>query len=115
MDGNTNLTEDWWMEWQTELAQDMSRVWTKTKFQKTAGYWISFDGSRLLGKVKENESLPGDAVPEANAWDHEHCGLCFQKISEYPGDQAEGYFDCNDWLCVECFDKYIAPRSKPLE
>ncbi|MDP4151662.1 MAG: hypothetical protein Q8927_19220 [Bacteroidota bacterium] len=111
MDGNTNLTEDWWTEWQTELAQDKSRVWIKTKFQKRAGYWVNVEGGRFLGRVEDNEPLPPDAGLELNAWDHEHCELCFQKISEYPGDQAEGYFNGSHWICVECFNKYIVPRE----
>lgn len=40
--------------------------------------------------------------------DHEHCALCWQKISKYPEDDHSGYYekDSRDWICEDCFDKF---------
>ena len=43
-------------------------------------------------------------------WDHEHCALCWVTISVNPEDQHEGYTDGKDWICVACFQQYVAPR-----
>ena len=43
-----------------------------------------------------------------NAWEHEHCLGCWQKISEDPsvGDH-EGYVNnTNQWLCKDCYLKW---------
>ena len=45
--------------------------------------------------------------------DHEHCELCFETISDKEGYQHEGYTDGKEWLCIDCYNKYIAPlRNK---
>jgi hypothetical protein len=43
-------------------------------------------------------------------WDHEHCGLCWTEISLAPGNQSAGYTDGKGWLCIACFEHYIATR-----
>lgn len=107
---NTYPGEDWWMDDQKELVEDNSRNWVKMAFKNVAGFWVVKDGHKILGKVSQHEELPPDAILDNTAWDHEHCALCWDTISEHEDDQHEGYTDGKDWLCIECFDKYIAPR-----
>lgn len=41
--------------------------------------------------------------------EHEHCSICFSKISEYYGkEKSEGYYceETNDWLCCKCFKDF---------
>ena len=40
--------------------------------------------------------------------DHEHCDLCWVKISEYPDDIHEAYSSNQGqfWVCPECYEKY---------
>jgi hypothetical protein len=59
--------------------------------------------------MTNNEELPSDAIIDKTAWDHEHCVLCTKKISELESTEQEGYTDGKAWLCLECYDKYIAP------
>ena len=39
--------------------------------------------------------------------DHEHCNICWSKISEYPEDIHEAYSAKQGmvWICPECFEK----------
>ena len=40
--------------------------------------------------------------------DHEHCELCWTKISEYPEDLHEAY-SANQgkvWICPKCYEEY---------
>jgi len=105
------VREEWWSDDQWELVEDLSRYWVKARFVTTPGIWISMNGGRMLRKLQKDEDLPEGAALDANAWDHEHCRLCWQKISENPTDQQEGYRDGDDWLCVECYNKYISPQE----
>ena|SRR5258708_1417231 len=104
--------EEWRTDWQIELVQDVSRNWTREKFKSVAGFWIIRDGNRILGKTSQHAELPPDAVLDHTVWDHEHCGLCWQTISERNHDQQEGFTDGKEWVCVACYDKYLALRRK---
>jgi len=108
--GKSYIIEEWWNDSQIELVKDSSRIWIRTKFKTVVGFWILKDDGKILGKVSDHEKLPPDAIIDNTAWDHEHCGLCWEKISEYDNDQHEGYNDGKEWLCIQCFDKYIAPQ-----
>src|ERR1700732_1031210 len=107
----STVKEDWWTDWQRELVEDDLRIWIKEKFKVTAGYWIIQNGSKILGKLIKGEVLPKGATLDHDAWDHEHCGLCWTKISENNKDQQEGYTDGKEWLCLECYERYIVPRK----
>jgi hypothetical protein len=63
-------------------VRDISRQWAKKEFKTTSGFWTQLDGGKLLGKTADHEKLPPDAVVENSAWDHEHCELCFEKVSD---------------------------------
>ena len=112
---NENWTiEAWWTPFQIPLVKDTSRVWIRKEFKSTSGFWKQVDGGKLLGKTSGQETLPPDATVDSTAWDHEHCELCFETISDRGDYQNEGYTDGKEWLCITCFNKYIAP-PRPLE
>ncbi len=104
--------ESWWADGEIELVEDRTRAWTLTKYKAADGYWIVEDGYRMLGKVTPGRELPPGAVIQENAWDHEHCALCWGKISEYENDSPEGYTDGKHWICPPCYEKHILPREK---
>ena len=43
-------------------------------------------------------------------WNHDHCQVCWWDLyeSEDP-EHGVGYTDGDDWLCSECYGKFIAP------
>ena len=106
-DNNAPIGEEWWTDDQRDLVQDVSSVWIKKKFETVAGIWLSMNGGRILRKLQKGEKIPDGATLDNTAWDHEHCALCWQKISEYTTDQHEGYTDGEKWLRMDCHDKYI--------
>ena len=104
--------EDWWTEDQQAIVDDLSKVWLKKQFVPSSGYWIQKDKYKVLVKLKENGEVPKEAILEPRAWDHEHCELCFETISDLGTHQHEGFTDNSMWLCTSCFEKYILPRRK---
>jgi hypothetical protein len=106
---DTSKYESWWTEDQTELAADRSKKWSKTVFKPTPGIWLPAEGGRLLEKYEEGMEIPESGHLDPRAWDHEHCELCYEKISDLGDAQREGYLNQDgQWVCTECFQKYIA-------
>jgi hypothetical protein len=103
--------EPWWTASQAELVKDSSRNWERKMFKAVAGFWTFENGTKVLSKLSQHDHLSEGAVIDNSAWDHEHCELCWAKISEVEGSQPEGYTDGKEWLCVNCYDTYIAKAN----
>jgi hypothetical protein len=45
-----------------------------------------------------------------NGWAKDYCKICHWELfaSENEPDHATGYTNGRDWLCIECYDKFIA-------
>ena len=67
----------WWRPDQLQLAQDTTRVWHKRTYIAQS------------------------------AGDHEHCFLCWRRISNNASEDNSGYTDGRDWLCETCHNRYI--------
>lgn len=108
---NSPFLEPWWTDWQNEIVLDTSRVWEVKVFKKSAGYQFPANGGgTLVGKISDQNEIPPNVEVTEGIWDHEHCGLCWTTISEQENDQHKGYTDGKDWVCAECYDKYILPH-----
>lgn len=105
-DKNTPF-QDWWMPHQIELVKDLTRKWELKTFISTAGVWLPASEGKILSKQIEQEPLPYGAKLDPKAWDHEHCELCFETISDQGSFQREGYTDGKDWVCQKCYETYI--------
>jgi hypothetical protein len=80
--------DGYWGE-RAELVHDTSRRWVRIEFHP-----------RDL--VENGAIVPGGS-------EHEHCGICWEKIAEYA--QPFGYHDQRyDWVCERCYDTYVVPK-----
>jgi hypothetical protein len=96
-----------WAPWQLEIARSNPEQWRRKYFKPSD--MLAFrnkDGSVIGRKMDETEASDnGFVVPEG--WEHEHCSLCWKTISEAEPDEHFGYVNNSDWVCQECYDKYI--------
>jgi len=101
----------WWAPWQLALAQDTARNWEHRIFAPADAFAAPATPTgkgMVLRKMKPGEQPREGEWVIPGGWDHEHCGLCWKKISsEWEGDRS-GYTDGKDWICQECYEKYIA-------
>jgi len=89
-------------------AQAIKR-WRKERFAVTNA-WVLKSNPSAHKKPSQNEPFdPEKYEIREGAWNHEHCMLCMTTISLLPEHQSEGYTDGREWLCVACYDKYVAP------
>lgn len=96
-----------WGPDQLEIAQSAAEKWRKKIFVPED--MISFnlgDGTKIGRKLENHDDIEIASVSE-NGWDHEHCRLCWRTISTYEDHQHEGYTDGKEWVCQDCYDRYI--------
>ncbi len=57
-----------------------------------------------------NKTLHREVFAPSALNDHEHCVICWQKISRYDGDDREGYTDDTAyyWVCAACWTEHRA-------
>jgi hypothetical protein len=92
-----------------ELALDARRVWERREFEKGDALRYPAPGGGFLLTKNTPDAPPGGELIRA-AWDHEHCAICWQKISGE--DQPVGYLSAPEsWVCEECYVNYVEPRS----
>ena len=102
--------EDLWTPLQLALVEDRSRQWISKNFEPSDSVAIPQGGQTVMHQHKAGEQPAPGAEIVTGGWDHEHCALCWETISQLPGDQPCGYTDGKEWLCSACHSSYILPR-----
>jgi len=107
--GESYVFQVWWSPHQLALAQDRDRSWERQTFEAIdAIETILPDGTRILRPFGANANIEGsDSVAHAG-WDHEHCALCWQRISALESDDPIGYYSEGEWICQACYQRYIS-------
>ena len=57
-----------------------------------------------FNRLFEGEVFTLESFQSTGNWDHVHCELFWDKISEYPGDLHRGYCTATqgNWICETC-------------
>jgi len=104
--GERLIFQSWWTPDQLELARDADRMWTERRFEAGPALVVHTEYGHSVRARATEQTSPGDATLLPHGWDHEHCALCWVKISETSG-QASAYYSDGDWLCVKCYCSYV--------
>jgi len=96
-----------WSLYQLELAQDDIRQWHRMIL--ASGKMIMFRGPNgtSLGRRCSPPDNDAQGTVVEGGWDHEHCALCWVKISAAESDAHEAYSDGIEWLCDRCYKRFI--------
>jgi hypothetical protein len=106
--GETYVFRTWWTPNQLALAHDIDRLWKRQTFKPIdAVQTVLPGGPRLLRPFRANENIDGSDPVVHAGWDHEHCALCWQRISALEGDEPTGYSSEGEWICGTCYQRYI--------
>jgi hypothetical protein len=47
-------------------------------------------------------------------WSEDHCAICWWKLFQSDSlEQGVGYSNGQDWLCSECWERFVNPQSAP--
>jgi|SRR6185503_4475331 len=105
--------DEWLIEHiRDEIAWSRSKTgWVLTPWKNRPALVDKNHSSPFTGQVLRNAAQRVD--PEG--WDHDHCEICWWKLME--GDnpsRSAGYtFNGRNWLCTECYEKFVAPERLP--
>lgn len=45
-------------------------------------------------------------------WSEDHCAICWWKLTASDSlEHCEGYTNGQDWLCWECYERFVSPKS----
>jgi hypothetical protein len=91
---------------QVELVSNPSHVWRLERFVARDAVELKVEGGRLM--TRATAGAPGVVVP--SGWDHEHCELCGETISEQGAPSGWTNTE-NDWLCEVCYATHVLERS----
>jgi len=63
---------------------------------------------RFLREWRNLELVHKKWESKSEEWDHDHCLVCLERISEYEGELHEGYCirDKDTWVCEKCFNSF---------
>jgi len=86
-------------DWQKIYEENKKKDWHQREW-----YIIAYDDNDHLHHVT---LLKRPYIPETKG-DHDHCEVCWDRFSEYEGDQHEGYFEPirKSWICSKCYREF---------
>lgn len=96
--------DGYWGE-RVEIVLDRNTDWREKKFDSGIGIKIG----NMLRKLKPGEAVPDGAEAMENGWDHEHCEICMETISEKTDSGFQNKLD--QWICKMCFTRYYSEVS----
>ncbi len=93
------------------LVLDTSRLWKRELFKSQDAVEYILNDKKIRGRLGQLPTFPvekeGRKINEG--WDHEHCAICCEKISE--SEQPYGYADQNgEWVCEGCYSNFVQPK-----
>jgi hypothetical protein len=108
-DGHTyRRLDSYWGE-RAALVLDHQRQWSEQRFEPVDAVAYKRAADTLVGKAT-NQDVPEGGTLIKGGWDHEHCEICWEKIS--PQTEPVGMFSEPDhWICCKCYEKFVVPRS----
>ncbi len=73
---------------------------------------FSKDGSRST-RFHGQSFDPNEYNLVEGGWSHDHCPYCWVTVSDLsdPDYISEAYTDGNDWVCPDCYAKYLASTN----
>ena len=105
--------DGYWGE-RAAMVLDRTCCWVRTEFKPRDAFepdWSPRGGAHFWGPASQHQSEPGQIIPQG--WNHEHCGICWAKISQHA--QKHGYRSHGKagevWVCESCYARYVLPRN----
>lgn len=97
--------DGYWGE-RAELVLNHSLVWRAREFHASDAVW--FEHSRTMCPL--SGEIPAGGVLVKGGWDHEHCEICSEKISQQTSPVGV-FAEPGHWICDDCYQRFVLSRS----
>jgi hypothetical protein len=100
--------------WSAKSVRELSAYYRKFHWEKR--HWLPRDA--LVQRSNQTLYLCAGQLydPEQfdlvkGGWKEDHCAICWWKLcgSDSP-EHGEGYTNGQDWLCWECYERFVSPK-----
>jgi ATP-dependent Clp protease ATP-binding subunit ClpA len=101
--------------WSASSIRELSQYYWRFHWEKRR--WVPRDALviRANGKLHLYSGQSYDPEKfelEKGGWTEDHCAICWWKLCESDSsDHGEGYTNGQDWLCTECHERFLSPKS----
>ena len=97
---------------QEQLPEFRKFAWRKRQW-KPLDILVEISSGRIFFDITLNDDLGFKLV--VGGWPREFCTLCHWELNaDGGGEHASGYTNGREWLCIECYEKFLEPMDKPL-
>ena len=106
--------EGWDLEYvQAQLPNLRKFSWRKRQW-KPFDILVEVSSGRIFFDVTTNADPGFELV--TGGWSREFCLICHWELNTYGGpEHAAGYTNGREWLCIECYEKFLEPLDKASE
>ena len=106
--------EGWDLEYvQAQLPNLRKFSWSKRQW-KPLDILVEVSSRRIFFDVTTTADPGFELVP--GGWSREFCSVCHWELNTDGGpEHAAGYTNGREWLCIECYEKFLEPSDKPSE
>lgn len=98
-----------------EIASCRERIWKKERWHPTPALVHKKGGRTSWYRGQKYDPEKIDYVE--NGWSHDHCAICWFTLHDSNNDEeSTGWTGENkNWLCQECYGKFIAKDKDNAE
>jgi hypothetical protein len=98
-----------WLE--QMIGRCCETTWKRATYQRRDALFTR-DGIQCRLYVGEDYDPEREEL-RVGGWTHDHCALCTWSLGEDEDpERGIGYTNGTDWLCTECFQRFIQPYQR---
>ncbi|MFZ0963485.1 MAG: Clp protease N-terminal domain-containing protein [Terriglobia bacterium] len=103
--------------WSNKSVRDVSEFYQKFHWEKRQ--WVARDAlvqrsNRKLQLYAGQSYDPEKFELVQGAWSEDHCAICWWALCESDSpEHGEGLTNGQDWVCTECYERFLGPKRPP--
>jgi ATP-dependent Clp protease ATP-binding subunit ClpA len=101
--------------WSADSVRELGEYYRKFYWEKRQ--WVARDAlvqsSKAALYLYSGQSFDLEQFDLVKGgWGEDHCAICWWKLCESDSSEhREGFTNGQDWLCMECYERFVSPQS----
>ena len=103
--------EDWDLGYVQAQLPDLQKFAWRKRSWKPLDILVEISSRRIFFDVTTKDDPAFELV--TGGWSGEFCSICHWELNADGGpEHAEGYTNGREWLCIECYEKFMEPVDR---